>query len=133
MTTLSTPQKAGVALAALLSLTSVPSALNPAPEGETGPPYVVLVLGTVLGLVGLVAAALAWRGNRGALRVLAGAIIINALTGVPAFFVDVPAWLKLLVAISVLLTVAAVVLMFAPSRQIHPEPARHIGQDRSDA
>ena len=123
MSALSTPQKVGVALAIVLSLTSLPSALTPTPEGETGPPYVVLVLGTVLGLVGLVAAVLAWRGNRGALRVLAGAIIIGALTGVPAFFVDVPAWLKLLVAISVLLSVAAVVLMFTPSKHAAPEPA----------
>jgi heme A synthase len=70
-----------------------------------------------------VAAVLAWRGDRGALRVLAGAIIISALTGVPAFFVDVPAWLKLLVAISVLLSVAAVVLMFTPSRNAARQPA----------
>ena len=120
MSILSTSQKVGVALAAVLSLISLPSALTPTPEGETGPPYVVLILGSVLGLVGLVAAVLAWRGNRGALRVLAGVTIIGALTGVPAFFVDVPAWLKLLVATSVLLSVAAVVLMFSPHR--HPAP-----------
>jgi len=123
MSALSTHQKIGVALAAVLSLTSLPGVLVPTPEGETGPPYVVLLLGTVLGVVGLVAAVLAWRGNRGALRVLAGAIIISALTGVPAFFVDVPAWLKLLVAISVVLSVAAVVLMFTPNRHTAPEPA----------
>jgi hypothetical protein len=45
-----------VALAGLLSLTSLPGALTPTPEGQTGPPYIVLVLGTVLGIVGLVAA-----------------------------------------------------------------------------
>jgi hypothetical protein len=57
------------------------------------------------------------------MRILAGAIIISALTGLPAFFVDVPAWLKLLVAISVLTSVAAVVLMFTPSQRPAPEPA----------
>ena len=123
MSMLSKPQKLGVALAGVLSLIGLPSALTPTPEGETGPPYVVLVLGSVLGLVGLVSAVLAWRGNRGALRVLAGATIISALTGVPAFFVDVPAWLKLAVAVSVLVSVAAVVLMFTPSRHPAPEPA----------
>ena len=111
------PQKIGVTLAALLSLTSLPGALAPTPEGETGPPYVVLVLGSILGVVGLVAAVLAWRGSRSAMRVLAGTIIIGALTGLPAFFVDVPAWLKLLVGISVLMSVAAVVLMFTPNRR----------------
>ena len=122
----SSPQKVGVALAALLSLTSLPGAFTPTPDGETGPPYVVLVLGSILGLVGLVAAVPAWRGSRGAMRVLAGAIIVSALTGVPALFVDVPAWLRLLTGISVLMSVAAVVLMFRPSqRPATPAPATH--------
>jgi len=123
MSMISFPQKIGVALAALLSLTSVPGAWAPTPEGETGPPYVVLVLGSILGIVGLGAAVLAWRGSRGAIRVLAGAIIIGALTGLPAFFVDVPVWLKLLVGISVLVSVAAVVLMFTPNQRPAPAPS----------
>ena len=77
----------------------------------------MLWAGTVLGIVGLVAVVIAWRtGNRGALRVAAGAIIITALTAVPAFFVDVPAWLKAAAAVGVLLTIAAVVLMFSTQR-----------------
>ena len=51
---------------------------------------VVLWAGTILGVVGLVAVVIAWRsGNRAALRVAAGALIITALLSVPAFFVDV--------------------------------------------
>lgn len=115
MPTISTPQKAGVALGALLSLTGVPGVLAPTPEGDTGPPFIILAVGTVLGLIGLVAAAMAWRGGRGAMRVLAGAIIIGSLTAVPAFFVDVPAPVKLAVGISVLVSVVAVILMFTPS------------------
>ncbi len=59
----------------------------------------ILVVGSVLGVVGLVAAILAWRGNRVALRVAAGAIIVITLTGLPAFFVDVPMGIKALVGV----------------------------------
>lgn len=121
MSTISKPQKTGVALGALLSLISVPGVLAPTPEGETGPPFTILVVGTALGLIGLVAAAMAWRGGRGAMRVLAGAIIISSLTAVPAFFVDVPALVKLAVGISVLVSVVAVILMFAPSGRPVPQ------------
>jgi len=119
----STRQRVGLGIGALLSLINLPSVLTPTPEGETGPPFAILVLGSVLGLVGLVAAFLAWRGNRGAVRVLAGSVIITTLSAMPAFFVDVPAWLKLGVGVAVLLAVAAVVLMFTPDRQRAAVPA----------
>jgi hypothetical protein len=113
MNAISTRQKVGLVLCALLNATSIPSVFAPTPDGEAGPPYAILVLSSVLGVIGLVAAVIAWRGNRAALRVAAGAIVIQALTALPAFFVDVPAWLKLAVAVNVLATVAALVLMFS--------------------
>ncbi|MEV6237446.1 hypothetical protein [Lentzea sp. NPDC051838] len=111
-------QKAGLVIAGLYSLTNIPSFLTPAPEGEAGPPMAVLVLGSVLGVIGLVAVVLAWRGNQVALRVAAGAIIVNTLTGLPAFFVDVPMAIKALVGFSVVLTVVTVVLMFSGKRRL---------------
>lgn len=42
------------------------------------------------------------------------------LTGLPAFFVDVPMFVKALVGFSVLLTVLAVVLMFSGDRRPAP-------------
>ena len=113
-------QKVGLLLAGFLSLTSVPSVLTPTPDGEVGPPFGILILGTVLGVVGLVAVVAAWRGNRPALRVAAGTVILNMLTSLPAFFVDVPAWLKLLVGVSVLISITSVVLMFSPARRPVP-------------
>lgn len=117
----STKQKVGLAIAALYSLSNIPGFLagNPDP-GEEGPPMAILVVGSVLGVVGLVAAILAWRGNRVAVRVVAGAIIVCTLTGLPAFFVDVPMAIKALVAFSVVLTVVAVVLMFSGDRRSTP-------------
>lgn len=110
-------QKIGLVLAGLLSMGGITSALGPTPDGEVGPPSIVLWTDTVLGVVGVVALIVAWRyGSRGALRVLAGALIISALTAVPAFFVDIPVGIKALAALSVLLTVGAFVLMFSSGR-----------------
>ncbi|EXF24223.1 hypothetical protein BG28_07685 [Nesterenkonia sp. AN1] len=121
MNTTSKRQKAGLVLAGVYSATSIPSVLFPVSEGEVGPPIGILVIGSVLGLVGLVAVIVAWRtGSRAALRVAAGAVIIVTLTGLPAFFVDVSAGVKLLVGVSVLFTIAAVVLVFSPERRPTP-------------
>ena len=113
-------QKIGLLLAGFLSLTAVPSVLTPTPDGEVGPPFGILLLSTVLGVIGLAAVVAAWRGNRTALRIAAGAVILNMLTSLPAFFVDVPAWVKLLVGVSVLISITSLVLMFSPARRPVP-------------
>ncbi len=121
MSSTTTRQKIGLGLAGLLSALNITSVFLPTPEGETGPPFAILAVGTLLGVIGLVAVIIAWRsGNRAAIRVAAGTLIINMLTSLPAFFVDVSAALKLLVGVSVLLTVLAVGLMFSPSRRAVP-------------
>jgi hypothetical protein len=112
-----TKQKIGLAICVLYGLANLPSVLTAPPDGETGPPMAILVVDTVLGAIAIVAAVLAWRGNRVALRIAAGAIILITITGLPAFFVDVPMAIKALVGLSVLLTVVAVVLMFSAPRR----------------
>jgi hypothetical protein len=114
---INTKQKIGLFLCGLYSLANIPSFLEAPPDGEEGPPMAILVVGTLLGVIGLVATVMAWRGNRVALRVAAGSIIIVTLTGLPAFFVDVPMFVKALVGVSVVLTVATVVLMFSGDRR----------------
>ena len=116
-----TKQKVGLGIAAVYALTNIPGVLAGGPDpGEEGPPLAILAVGSILGVVGLVAAILAWRGNRVAMRVTAGAMIVITLTGLPAFFVDVPMIIKALVAVSVLLTVLAVVLIFSTDRRHEP-------------
>lgn len=118
MDVISGRQKAGLVIAALLSLVNVASAFFPTPEGEEGPPFAVLVLGTILGVIGLVGVVIAWRtGSQAAFRVTAGALVINAISALPAFFVDVPAGLKLAVAVSIIITVLGIVLMFSSARR----------------
>jgi hypothetical protein len=119
-TAINTKQKVGLVLCGLYSLSSIPSVLEQQPDGEEGPPMAILVIGTILGVIGLVATVMAWRGDRLALRVAAGAIIVETLTGLPAFFVDVPMFIKAFVGLSVILTVVAVVLMFSTDRRPAP-------------
>lgn len=109
-------QRVGLVICGLYSLANIPSVLFSTPDGQEGPPLSILVIGTILGVIGLVTTVMAWRGNRVAVRVAAGCIIILTLTGLPAFFVDVPMAIKALVAFSVVLTVFAVVLMFSGRR-----------------
>ena len=121
MNTTSKRQKVGLVLAGVYSALNVVGVLFPTPDGQVGPPIGILIIDAALGLVGLVAVIITWRtGNRAALRAAAGAIILMTLTALPAFFVDVPAGIKLLVGVWVLLTIAAVVLMFSPGRRSTP-------------
>jgi hypothetical protein len=114
---INTKQKVGLVLCILYSLTNIPSVLEAPSQGQTGPPMSILVVGTILGVVGVVAGIMAWRGNRLAMRIAAGAIIIVTLTGLPAFFVDVPMWIKALVGVAVVVNVVTVVLMFSGDRR----------------
>ena len=93
----------------------------PTPDGEVGPPFGILILGTICGVITVIAVVIGWvKANRGAIRVAAGARIISMLTALPAFFVDVPWFIKVLVTVSVVLTVLSVVLMLSPARQTAP-------------
>ena len=119
MTTMSTtsptttpgPFRAGLVLSAVLGVLSVVFIAVPTPDGEEGPPIFVVLISAVFGLVQIVCAIVAWRsGNRLAVRVNAVVLIINALLSLPAFFVDVDAWIKAAAALGVILTVVALVL-----------------------
>ena len=113
-----TKQKVGLAICAAYSLLNIPSVLFPTSDDGEGPPFAILVVSSALGVIGLVCAVMAWRGNRVALRVAAGSIILITLTGLPAFFVDVPMAVKAVVGLSVVVTVVALVLMFAGRRPV---------------
>jgi hypothetical protein len=114
----STKNKVGLGLAMAYALTNLPSAITPVPEDVTGPPMSILVACSVLSAVALAAGVVAWRtGSRPAARLTAASMIIVTLTSLPAFFVDVPAAIKILVAAGVVLTVVFTVLIFSPGKR----------------
>jgi hypothetical protein len=110
--------KVGLALAVLLGLANIPFLFSPTPDGQDGPPYAVLVLSAVLGAVSVVAAVIAWRsGSRTAIRVAAATVIINAVTTIPALFADIDAGIKVVSAVTILVSVAAAVLILGRPSQ----------------
>lgn len=112
---ISLKNKIGLVLAGLLGLLDVLSVLAPTPDGQTGPPFVVLAADCALGVLTLAAVVFTWRtGNRIGARVVAGARIFSAITALPAFFISgVPAGLVVLAAAGVVLTVVTVGLVLA--------------------
>ena len=118
MSPVTTRTRVGLVLAALLAVGDVVSAFFPTPDGVVGPPLPIVVLGGLLGVATLAAVVVAWRsGRRGALWIVAGTRVLSALAALPAFFVDVPALVKLLVAVFVVLTIVSVALVLAPARR----------------
>jgi peptidoglycan/LPS O-acetylase OafA/YrhL len=117
-----TRNKVGLGLAILYGVTSIPSFLTAVDEGETGPPLPIMIVSSVLGLVAVVAGLIAWRRrSRPAARLTAASVVVITLTSLPAFFVDVPAGIKALVAFSVLFTVVTVVLMLSTAASSRTE------------
>ena len=118
MRLLSRLNKVGLVLAGLLGVMDVGSLAFPTPDGQVGPPYWILVLDGILGVitvVGVVWAVL--RQHRGAIRVVAAARIVSLITALPAFFVDPPAGLLLLVGAYAVVTVVVVAMMLTPPRR----------------
>ena len=117
--TWSTKNKIGFVLAIVYAITNLPSVLFPTDTGgEAGPPFAILLVCSVLAAVALVATVVAWRaGSKAANRLSAASLIVVTLTSLPAFFVDVPAVVKIFVAAGVAWTIVMVVLMFSPPKR----------------
>ncbi|MBS2936253.1 hypothetical protein KDN32_00680 [Nocardioides sp. J2M5] len=115
----STRNKVGLGLALFYAVTNLPSAFMPPDTGDqAGPPMAILWVCTVLSAVALVACVVAWRsGSRAAARLTVGSLVVVTLTSVPAFFVDVPAGLQVLVAAGVVFTLVFTVLILSPAKR----------------
>ena len=114
-------QKVGLVICMLYGLANIPSVLFPAP-GRRGRSAAGDPRRRQRSSAWSAWSPRSWPGaaTGSALRVAAGAIIVITLTGLPAFFVDVPMAIKALVGFSVVLTVVAVVLMFSGDRRPAP-------------
>ena len=112
----SPPNKIGLLLLALCGVANlVPW---PIPPGTPGPPKSVLIAGAVLGVVAILAVIHTWwKASKASAWIAIVASVINAVSALPAFFVDgVPTSIRHLAAIYVVATVVAVVLTLLPRR-----------------
>ncbi len=120
-TSFTTVNKVGLGLAALLGVADIVSLAMLTPDGENGPPLGIVIFGGLLGVVTLVAIGWALRTrSRGAIRIVAATRIVSAITALPAFFVDIPAGLRVFAGGIVILTVAVVVMILTPARGATP-------------
>jgi len=104
--------RVGLALSIILGLSNLPVLFLDVDWGANVPPYALLLLNAALGLVSVVCAVIAWNsGNRLAIRINAGALIVNAIMIVPGLFFNGPVWMPVLSGVTIVLTVIAVVLM----------------------
>jgi hypothetical protein len=113
LTTEATPTatvRAGLALSAVIGLSTIPFLFPIIDWGAEEPPFAMMLLSFVIGMVSVACAIVAWNsGNRKAIRINAGALIFNALTTVPGLFVDASAFIKVFSAVSIIGSLVAVV------------------------
>jgi hypothetical protein len=110
------PAKAGVVLAVLQGVGNIGLAVSQWSLDSFG-----LLVNSVMVIAGVLALALAvpvWRGTRWAARVVAIALVIAALGGLPAFFFPgVPAGWVIAAAAGIVLAVLTAVLLLMPRRR----------------
>jgi hypothetical protein len=113
--------RSGIVLLGILSVIDVTAPLYT--DGQH-PPMIIAVIGSVLGLVSIVLAVLAWRGRMAAAVSLCVVRVLSALTALPAFWVTgVPGPVVAVAGTFVVLTIVGVVLTLAGLRQPAGEPA----------
>jgi len=94
------------------------------PVGSGGPPLFILIIGLLLGLITCVCAALVWRSNvRAAFWAIVVTRILSSLSAIPAFGADIPSWIKVLVAVQIVVTIVDLVLLLKPNRLVRDQQA----------
>ena len=86
-------------------------------SGDDAPPFIIALVSTILGLVTLVALYLVWSKRRAAApdRRMVMTVVVSraasAVFSIPAFFVDIPGFVKVIVAVFIVLTVVGIQLV----------------------
>jgi hypothetical protein len=112
--------RSGIVLLGILSVIDLTAPLYT--DGQH-PPMIIAVIGSVLGLVSIVLAVLAWRSRTAAAVGLCVVRVLSALTALPAFWVTgVPGPVVAVAGTFVVLTIVGVVLTLAGLRQPAREP-----------
>lgn len=116
--TYSTLNKVGFVLALILGVLNVVSLASPTPEGEVGPPLIILVVDAVLGVGIIVSVLIGWiKARKAAIRAATVMLILAALTALPAFTAPgLPTPIVVVAAIYVLLSIVTIAFMLKPAR-----------------
>jgi hypothetical protein len=86
-------------------------------SGDDAPPFLIALVSTILGLVTLGALYLLWSRRKAAAadRRMVMTVLVSraasAVFSIPAFFVDIPGVIKVLVAVFIVLTVVGIQLV----------------------
>lgn len=110
--------KIGFVIALLLGVLNVAALASPTPEGEVGPPLLILVIDAVLGVAIIVAVSIGWiKRRKAAIRAATVFLILGAVTALPAFAAQgVPPALVVAAAVYVLLTIVTIAFMLKSRR-----------------
>ena len=107
--------RAGLIVAFVLGLLDI--IFTFVPVGSGGPPLFILVIGLLLGLITCVCVALVWRSTASGSAVgHRGHPHLSSLSAIPAFGADIPSWIKVLVAVQIVVTLVDLVLLLQPNR-----------------
>ncbi|MFI7588519.1 hypothetical protein ACIB24_15725 [Spongisporangium articulatum] len=118
-TQLTARQKAGHVIGALVGLDMFTTLVTEANADEPTPwPVLVVIAVMALSIVGLLARS--WvTGRRRPRRIATVLLALNALLAAPGLFVaDVATWMRIDAGLTVVGTIAAIVLMFYPERRV---------------
>ncbi len=112
----STPTTFGLAICVLLGVIGIISLAQLG--ADDGPPVGVILSGAVFGVITLVGARMAWRGDRRGVVAVIVSRVLDTLSALPAFFVDdIPDWVPFFVGIFVVLSVVGVGLLVVALRR----------------
>lgn len=90
----------------------------PGETAQAGPPDAILIADTIIAVAVIALVIVAWvRRSRLLARLAVAGTVLMALSSFPAFFVPVPAELKLAVAIASIVAFTGCVLVLLPSRK----------------
>lgn len=114
--TRSRPVLIGLVICAVLGVVDVVGVIGAG--ADDGPPLAVVVIGAVLGVVSLYGVRLAWTAWPRGRMLIVVTRVLSALLGIPALFVDdAPDWAPPVVAVTTVLTLIGIALLYADSRR----------------
>ena len=102
----------------IFSLPLIAQGATAVDQGGETPPYFILLLGLIMGVVGVVAAFGAWKGQRWGIILTIFANVVNGLSAAPGMlFAPTPGFL-IAASVTVVLSIAIIVLCLWPDRKL---------------